>query len=209
MCKKTGSRIRGGITDISTCWAPDIQGTRRRSLIVSITRDRESKLWGCFFIHLENLNFKSYSSFTHKQVEIYKSKVLTCHKPHPNPHSHSNMLPCDYVRHDDRCTHNSTEDHPDLVCDGFSSSWWISADKMKVREDIEFLWVNQIACVLDLYGYTQIYMDWSLIWYILYVNGQCPRGCTIWDNFFYRWCLWFIVCTCLSYIMLNGVGISL
>jgi len=48
---------------------------------------------------------------------------LTCHKPHPNPHSHSNRQPCDCARHGDQCTHNSTEDRPDLVFDGISSSW--------------------------------------------------------------------------------------
>lgn len=68
--------------------------------------------------------YLTHNSFNKWRPSIPRSSSLTCHKPRPDPHSHSSTLPCDSAHHDGPHTHSSTKDRPAPGSYWVASSWW-------------------------------------------------------------------------------------
>lgn len=119
-------------------------------------------------------------------ASIPRSSSLTCHKPRPDPHSHSNMLPCDSAHHDGPHTHSSTKDRPAPAPYWLASSWWTAALR---RSSSTF---RETGKAEKNWGWQLVYTLQPHPLYILYSTANtCFNGSDFrFEHFIRSWTMW-------------------
>lgn len=122
------------------------------NLRVSIWPVRGRRSYVCSKPHLtHNSLINWWPSFPH-------SSSLTCHKPRPDPHSHSSTLPRDSAHQVGPHTHSSTKYHLAPPPCWIASSWWTAAHPISYRrssftfretEKAEMNWGQQLVYTLQ------------------------------------------------------------